>query len=188
MEQRIERQMNKTALVTLWVDPVEHQIVKYTFDNVWMDFLPGGWFVKVDDIRASMTMGQPFPGIWLPREMNIHAGVTMAMGSLEAAYARRFSDYKQADVKSLIRIPKQPISADPPPTSTRRTRRRRRAGSGRSFRSPTRPKTTRRRKSIVARSAYTATPTCAMTRSSSSPASASDSPCPQTACATSSSG
>ncbi len=107
-EQRIERQMNKTALVTLWVDPVEHQIVKYTFDNVWMDFLPAGWLVKVDDIRASMTMGQPFPGVWLPREMNIHAGVTMAMGSLEAAYARRFDDYKQADIKSLIRIPKQP--------------------------------------------------------------------------------
>ena len=100
--------MNKTALVTLWVDPVEHQIVKYTFDNVWMDFLPAGWLVKVDDIRASMTMGQPFPGVWLPREMNIHAGVTMAMGSLEAAYARRFDDYKQADIKSLIRIPKQP--------------------------------------------------------------------------------
>jgi hypothetical protein len=108
MEQRIERQMNKTALVTLWVDPVEHQIVKYTFDNVWMDFLPAGWLVKIDDIRASMTMGQPFPGVWLPREVNVHAGVTMAMGSLEAAYARRFADYKQADVKSLIRIPKQP--------------------------------------------------------------------------------
>ena len=113
-EERIERQMNKTALVTLWVDPVEHQIVKYTFDNVWMDFLPAGWLVKVDDIRASMTMGQPFPGIWLPREMNIHAGVTMAMGSLEAAYARRFSDYKQADVKTLIRIPKAPQL--PPPS------------------------------------------------------------------------
>ena len=120
LEQRIERQMNKTALVTLWVDPVEHQIVKYTFDNVWMDFLPAGWFVKVDDIHASMTMGQPFPGIWLPREMNIHAGVTMAMGSLEAAYARRFSDYTQADVKSLIRIPKAPDKApDLPPPSTR---------------------------------------------------------------------
>ena len=63
IEQRIERQMNKTALVTLWVDPAEHQIVKYTFDNVWMDFLPGGWLVKVDDIKASMTMGQPFPGV-----------------------------------------------------------------------------------------------------------------------------
>jgi len=121
LEQRIERQMNKTALVTLWVDPAEHQIVKYTFDNVWMDFLPAGWFVKVDDIHASMTMGQPFPGIWLPREMNIHAGVTMAMGSLEAAYARRFSDYKQADVKSLIRIPKAPDKAPdlPPPPPTR---------------------------------------------------------------------
>jgi Omp85 superfamily domain len=114
MEQRIERQMNKTALVTLWVDPIEHQIVKYTFDNVWMDFLPAGWLVKVDDIRASMTMGQPFPGVWLPREMNIHAGVTMAMGSLELAYARRFSDYKQADVKSLIRIPKAPAPPKPP--------------------------------------------------------------------------
>ena len=113
LEKRIERQMNKTALVTLWVDPAEHQIVKYTFDNVWMDFLPAGWLVKVDDIRASMTMGQPFPGIWLPREMNIHAGVTMAMGSLEAAYARRFSEYKQADVKTLIRIPKAPKV--PPP-------------------------------------------------------------------------
>ena len=29
-------------------------------------------------------------------------------GSLEAAYARRFADYKQADVKTLIRIPKAP--------------------------------------------------------------------------------
>ena len=39
--QDIERKMNKTAMVTLWIDPAEHQIVKYTFDNVWMDFLPG---------------------------------------------------------------------------------------------------------------------------------------------------
>jgi hypothetical protein len=114
MEQRIERQMNKTALVTLWVDPAEHQIVKYTFDNVWMDFLPGGWLVKVDDIRASMTMGQPFPGVWLPREMNIHAGVTTAAGALEAAYARRFANYKQADVKTLIRVPKEDPDPEPP--------------------------------------------------------------------------
>ena len=63
-------------------------------------------------------MGQPFPGVWLPREMNIHAGVTMAMGSLEAAYARRFSDYKQADVKTRIRIPKaEPTSASREPVA-----------------------------------------------------------------------
>ena len=84
-EQDIERRMNKTALITLWIDPREHQIVKYTFDNVWLDFLPAGWLVKVDDIRASMTMGQPFPGVWLPRELNIHAGVTLANGSFEAS-------------------------------------------------------------------------------------------------------
>lgn len=106
-QERIERQMNKTALVTIWVDPAEHQIVKYTFENVWMDFLPAKWLVRVDDIKASMTMGQPFPDVWLPREMNIHAGVTIAAGSLEAAYERRFANYKLAETKTIIRIPKR---------------------------------------------------------------------------------
>ena len=105
-EQEINRKMNKTALVTLWVDPVEHQIVKYTFDNVWMDFLPAGWLVKIDDIRASMTMGQPFPGVWLPRSMNIHAGVTLAMGSFEAGYGRAFTNYRVGEVKTKITVPK----------------------------------------------------------------------------------
>ncbi len=118
-EQRIERQMNKTAMITLWVDPAEHQIVKYTFDNVWMDFLPGAWLVKVDDIRASMTMGQPFPGVWLPRGMEIHGGVTLANGSYEATYKRGFAEYRQADVTTTLRIPKG------------ESRNRQRAGDGR---------------------------------------------------------
>ena len=105
-EDELNRKMNKTALVTLWVDPAEHQIVKYTFDNVWMDFLPAGWLVKVDDIRASMTMGQPFPGVWLPRGMNIHAGVTLAMGSFEASYGRAFTNYRAGEVKTKITVPK----------------------------------------------------------------------------------
>ena len=105
-EDEINRKMNKTALVTLWVDPAEHQIVRYTFDNVWMDFLPAGWLVKIDDIRASMTMGQPFPGVWLPRGMNIHAGVTLAMGSFEASYGRAFTNYRVGEVKTKITVPK----------------------------------------------------------------------------------
>jgi outer membrane protein assembly factor BamA len=110
--------MNKTALITLWVDPSEHQIVKYTFDNVWMDFLPGAWLVRVDDIRASMTMGQPFPGIWLPRNMNVHAGITLANGSFEAAYSRAFSQYREADVKSRLKVPKAAARVpDAPPAS-----------------------------------------------------------------------
>jgi hypothetical protein len=108
LEQDIERKMNRTSLVTLWVDPKEHQIVKYTFDNVWLDFLPGAWLVRIDEMRASMTMFQPFEGVWLPRGIEIAAGITLANGSFAAAYERAFSDYRQADVKSRIRVPKEP--------------------------------------------------------------------------------
>ena len=59
----MQRMLNKVALVTLWVEPASHQIVKYTFDNVNLDFLPVPWLVRIGDIRASMMMGQPFPTI-----------------------------------------------------------------------------------------------------------------------------
>ena len=113
-EADIERKMNKTALVTLWVDPAEYQIVKYTFDNVWMDFLPGAWLVRVDDIHASMTMGQPFEGVWLPRNINVHAGVSLASGPFEATYNRQFANYKLGEVKSIIRIPKRELTRSAP--------------------------------------------------------------------------
>ena len=112
LERNIERRMNKTALVTLWVDPAEHQIVKYTFDNVWLDFLPVAWLVRVDDLHASMTMGQPFPDVWLPRQINVHAAVTLANGSFEAGYSRAFSEYREADVKSRIKVPKGQVLND----------------------------------------------------------------------------
>lgn len=120
-EEDIDRKMNKTALVTLWVDPAEHQIVKYTFDNVWLDFLPGGWLVRIDDLRASMTMGQPFAGVWLPRAMNIHAGLTLAAGSFEAAYDRRFTTYREAEVTTTIKVPKlqSELSGAPAPGGSR---------------------------------------------------------------------
>jgi hypothetical protein len=105
-EQDIERKMNKTALVTLWVDPKEHQIVKYTFENVWLDFLPAAWLVRVDEIRASMTMGQPFPGVWLPRNIDIGAGITLAVGSFSAGYERQFKEYREAATSYKIRVPK----------------------------------------------------------------------------------
>ena len=105
-QDEIDRKMDKTSQVTLWVDPATHQIVKYTFDNVWLDFLPAGWLVKVDDIRASMQMGQPFPGVWLPRSLNIHAGVSLALGPMEFSYTRELSKYRKADVSSRITVPK----------------------------------------------------------------------------------
>ena len=105
-EDAISRKMEKTSQVTLWVDPATQQIVKYTFDNVWLDFLPAGWLVKIDDIRASMQMGQPFPGVWLPHNLSIHAGFTVALGSMELQYRREFSNFRKADVTSTIKIPK----------------------------------------------------------------------------------
>jgi hypothetical protein len=105
-EEDIDRKMNKTAQVTLWVDPASHQIVKYTFDNVWMDFLPAGWLVHIDDLRASMQMGQPFPDVWLPRNVSIHAGVSLALGPMELSYKREFANYRKADVSSRISVPK----------------------------------------------------------------------------------
>lgn len=103
---QVARKMNKTSLVTLWVDPTARRIVKYTFDNVWLDFLPAAWLMRVDALKASMVMGQPFKGVWLPRAITIHVGATLANGSYEATYSQEFSDYRQADVKTNIRIPK----------------------------------------------------------------------------------
>src|SRR6266571_3710816 len=46
---QFQRLMNKVALVTLWVEPDAHQILKYTFNNLPVEFLPGQWLVHVDD-------------------------------------------------------------------------------------------------------------------------------------------
>ena len=102
-EDEIERKMNKVALVTLWVEPAEHQIVKYTFDNVDFGFLPGRWLVRVDDIRASMTMSRVFDGVWLPREISMQAALTLANGDLRVKYGRTFSEYKRAETSARIR-------------------------------------------------------------------------------------
>ena len=68
---QFQRLMNKVALVTLWIEPNAHQIVKYTFDNVGFDFLPAQWLVRIDDFKPTMRMGQPFPGVWLPDDLDI---------------------------------------------------------------------------------------------------------------------
>jgi len=101
---RLEQALNKVTLVTLWVDPDLAQVVRYTFDNVDFNFLPGRSLVRVDAARATMTMGQPFPGIWLPDSLVVEGGITLANGSYRAEYARRFRDYRQADVQMRFRV------------------------------------------------------------------------------------
>ncbi len=102
-DDQIDDAFNKTSLATLWIDPEEYQIVKYEFDNVGLEFLPFRWLVRVEELKASMVMSQPFDGVWLPQEIGIHGTVALANGSYRVAYVREFFNYKQAEVAARIR-------------------------------------------------------------------------------------
>ena len=101
---QFQRLMNKVALVTLWVEPKAHQIVKYTFDNVGFDFLPAQWLVHVNDLKASMTMGQPFPDVWLPNALELGMSGTLAVGQFDLRYRLDYHDYRRPDVTSKVGI------------------------------------------------------------------------------------
>ncbi len=114
MRKEVQRVLNKASLVTLWIDPETHQILKFTFDNVGsglsalsitVNTLPLGWLAQVEELRASMTMGEAFPGVWLPRALDMRFAVAMAVGQFDVQYALDYHDYRRADVTSTIRIP-----------------------------------------------------------------------------------
>ena len=96
VEAAMERLMNKVSLVTLWITPDTRQIVKYTFENVSLDFLPAAWLVRVNDLKASMTMSQPFAGVWLPRDVDMELRALLAAGPIVARYRLEFSNYREA--------------------------------------------------------------------------------------------
>jgi hypothetical protein len=100
----VQRMMNKVALVTLWIEPAAHQIVKYTFDNIDFDFLPAQWLVHLETFRATMTMSQPFPDIWLPRDIDFKAAVDVAAGRFDIGWTVDYHDYRQTDVTSKVHI------------------------------------------------------------------------------------
>jgi len=102
-DEEIEEKMNKVSLVTLWVDPETHQILQYTFDDIGLDFLPGRSLARVDDLKATMRMSQPFPSVWLPATIDMHFRMTLAVGSVDAAYRVDYHDYKQAEVTYKIK-------------------------------------------------------------------------------------
>jgi hypothetical protein len=101
---QFQRLMNKVALVTLWVEPKAHQIVKYTFDNVGFDFLPGRWLAQVNDLKATMTMGQPFPEVWLPNVLEFAMSGTLAVGQFDLRYRLDYHDYRRPDVTSKLGV------------------------------------------------------------------------------------
>src|SRR5262249_30180263 len=100
----MQRLMNKVALITLWIEPNAHQIIKYTFDNVGFDFLPVSWLLHVSDARATMKMTQPFPEVWLPDSLEINVALMIATGQYDLRYALDYHDYRQPDVTTKVGI------------------------------------------------------------------------------------
>ena len=101
-------EFNQGALVTLWIDPAEQQIVRFTFDNLGFDFLPLRWLVRLDALTASMTMGRPLDDVWLPERIEASGVMTMASGSTTVAYSRTFSNYREARTGGRLR----PLAAE----------------------------------------------------------------------------
>jgi hypothetical protein len=104
-EDEIEAKMNKVLLVTLFVDPEEHQIVQMTLDNVGFDFLPGRWLIQIGTIEATMTMHQPFGDVWLVRDISAYGKMTTALGDLTVRYTLEFYDYAIAQTSATYRFP-----------------------------------------------------------------------------------
>jgi hypothetical protein len=104
-EEYLRRMMNKVAIVTLWIEPSTHQIVKYTFDNIDFEFLPAAWLVTVDTVKASMTMSQPFPEVWLPKDVDLQVAMTMAIGQFGFRQNVSYRDYREPTVESKVFIP-----------------------------------------------------------------------------------
>jgi hypothetical protein len=99
----IQRLMNKVSLVTLWVEPAQKQIVKYTFDNIGLDFLPAAWLVRVTDLKANMLMSEAFPGVWLPKRIDMSAAILLAPGPFSMTYDIDYSGYREATTSSKYR-------------------------------------------------------------------------------------
>jgi hypothetical protein len=99
----IDEKMNKVALVTLWVDPAEHQILRYEFRNIDMDFLPGRQLVQIDSLTATMQMSEPFPSVWLPASIGMRFKMTLAVGPVEGRYDVKYTDYRLPTVGARVR-------------------------------------------------------------------------------------
>jgi hypothetical protein len=105
LQDEVRRVMNKVSLVTLWIEPDLHQIVKYTFENVGLDFLPTAWtwLLRVADVQATMVMGEAFSDVWLPESLDLSGAMVLAPGRFDISYGVRYFDYRQAEVTSTIR-------------------------------------------------------------------------------------
>ena len=55
-----------------------------------------------------MTMGQPFPDVWLPQGLDVALSLTIATGQFDARYTLAYHDYRRPDVKTKLTVPGAP--------------------------------------------------------------------------------
>ena len=101
-DEQMDRLMNKVSLVTLWVEPAQHQIVKFTFDNAGLDFLPLAWLARIGELKASMMMSEAFPGVWLPKRIDAGGAIVLAPGRFDMRYTIDYNGYREATVSTKI--------------------------------------------------------------------------------------
>ena len=92
----MQRLMNKVSRVTMWVEPAQKHIVRYTFENVSLDFLPASWLVRVTELRANMSMTEAFAGVWLPKRIDVLGAFVLAPGPFSVSYDIQYSGYREA--------------------------------------------------------------------------------------------
>jgi hypothetical protein len=98
-----DKMFEKTLQVNLLILPEEHQIVKITFDNLGLDFLPLRWLVRFEGLTGSMLMDKPLGDVWLPKRIQASGRVSTADGALSLSYSKDFFDYHKTDVKIRLR-------------------------------------------------------------------------------------
>ena len=100
------RRFQKTSRITLWVLAEEYQVVKVTYDNIGLDFLPFRWLMQVEDVTAELVMHKPFPdeNVWLPRDLTFKGEVGIATGSYQMVYSLSYFDYKEAEVGARVQF------------------------------------------------------------------------------------
>ncbi len=98
-----EQMLNKVSLVTMWIEPASHQIVRYNFNNVNVDFLPAAWLLRLTDLKATMNMHQPFPDVWLPKDVEIFFSAMLAIGEVDGRHQLTYSNYKLATATARIK-------------------------------------------------------------------------------------
>ena len=102
-DDRIEEKMNKSSMVTLWIDPASHQILQYVFDDIDWDFFPGRSLVRIGDVQATMQMGRRSRTSGCRRASRWSSQMMLAVGAVDASYRVDYLNYKEAAVTYKIK-------------------------------------------------------------------------------------